>query len=387
MGHVTNLRSVHEPAAARDIGEPSRRAPLRPRDAIPGVPLGGRTRGLVRWALLATSVVLGTRDLSAADDPVAKEFAALEEAFETAPLDWPSQYAAFQPKYEAFAKAHPGTEAALAAKMRLLQFTATIKDDKEKNAEAVRRFNDVFADDPRTPRFADVPGMWHLFSPEDFGRIWQLLSQPDQPDAVKAALLLYDAHRARQQKEFEPMREKAYEIADKYGSVQRGEFTFGQYAKALLELHEPQDLAVDAVAPDIVATAIDGKPVKLSALRGRVVLLCFFNGGFGSRKDTYADEKALAQTFKAEKFSMLFISSTSSSRRARAVAKTEKLTWPIVFDGRDGPIAVRWGIDAWPKWYLIDHAGVIRRVDTGQPATWTTGAILELLAETPKRKK
>ena len=71
----------------------------------------------------------------------------------------------------------------------------------------------------------------------------------------------------------------------------------------------------------------------------------------------------------------------------RALAKAERLTWPTVFDGDDGPIASRWGIYARPTWYLIDDAGIIRRIEEGSPATWTTGAVAALLGEAKLRRK
>jgi len=336
-----------------------------------------------RRAFFIAAVVLGARGFSAAGDDPAKEYAALEEAFETAPLAWPDQYAAFRPKYEAFAKAHPGTDSGLAAKMRLLQFAGALDGDAE-HEEAARRLDDVLADNPRSVRLAELPAMWYLFADNDSRRMWDALRAPEQPDAVKAAVLLYDAQVALHQKKYDEADAKLREIVEKYAAVPHGFFTFGEYADSL---RRPTPVVVDVAAPDIVGKSVDGKAVKLSGFRGRVVLLCFFNGGFGSGKDTYSEEKGLAEKFKADKFTMFFVSQTSSPTRMRALAKTEKLTWPTVFDGDDGPISNRWEIDAWPKWYLIDDLGIVRRIESGKPAFWAKAAIDELLTEAKRRRK
>lgn len=64
------------------------------------------------------------------------------------------------------------------------------------------------------------------------------------------------------------------QVADKYGDVKYLSSTLGK--AAVPELFELRHLAVGKVVPDIEGEDIDGKPMKLSEFRGKVVLLDFW---------------------------------------------------------------------------------------------------------------
>jgi hypothetical protein len=70
--------------------------------------------------------------------------------------------------------------------------------------------------------------------------------------------------------------ESLFEQTEKqYGDVKGGfRETFGKSASA--ELFELRNLAVGKTAPEITGTDIDGKPMKLSDFKGKVVLLDFW---------------------------------------------------------------------------------------------------------------
>jgi hypothetical protein len=63
-------------------------------------------------------------------------------------------------------------------------------------------------------------------------------------------------------------------VVEKFGDVKYGGSRLDEKAKRdLFELH---DLAVGKPAPDVVGADVDGKPMKLSDFRGKVVVLDFF---------------------------------------------------------------------------------------------------------------
>lgn len=69
--------------------------------------------------------------------------------------------------------------------------------------------------------------------------------------------------------------EKLYERAlAEFGDVKLFNHTIGDLAKS--ELHELRDLAIGKVAPEIVGEDLDGKPMKLSDFRGKVLVLDFW---------------------------------------------------------------------------------------------------------------
>lgn len=64
------------------------------------------------------------------------------------------------------------------------------------------------------------------------------------------------------------------QTAQKYGDVKMGRSTLGE--QVANELFEIRNLAIGKVAPEIVGADVDGKPMKLSDFRGKVVALDFF---------------------------------------------------------------------------------------------------------------
>ncbi len=65
---------------------------------------------------------------------------------------------------------------------------------------------------------------------------------------------------------------------------------------ALAYLHEHRDLAVGKPAPEIQGTDLDGRPFRLSALRGQVVVLDFGSHFYcGTCRETYPQMRALTE--------------------------------------------------------------------------------------------
>ena len=100
----------------------------------------------------------------------------------------------------------------------------------------------------------------------------------------------------------------------------------------------------------------------------------------------YPHERSLVDEMKGEKFTLLGINSDSTTTRAKAAFKREKITWPVIFDngGTDGPIATRWGVRGWPTIYVLDAKGVIRFI--GPRDEELTKAVKQLLAEAKSKK-
>ena len=63
-------------------------------------------------------------------------------------------------------------------------------------------------------------------------------------------------------------------VAEKYADVKYGSRKLGANAKAAL--YEIQYLGIGKPAPEITGEDIDGKPMKLSDYRGKIVMLDFW---------------------------------------------------------------------------------------------------------------
>jgi len=234
-------------------------------------------RSIAPWLVAAVFFAVPLMgDLRAAGDP-AKELAALENDFETSPLAWTESYPAFRPKYEAFATKYPGTEQALTAKLRLLEFTGAIRDDEAAmHAAAGKCVDGILSEFPRSEQLEKLPSMWYLFDQAKFAGVMKALADPAQPDRVKAAVLLHDGTALMGNKRTDEGAAKLTEILTKYKDVPYRYSTYGEVADAKLNPHDPATLAIGKAAPEIVGKTMDGKPVKLSDFKGRVVVIDFF---------------------------------------------------------------------------------------------------------------
>jgi len=233
--------------------------------------------GTMRVAIAAACLALAAGFAGAGDDAAAKALAALEERFETTDLPWTKSYEAFLPEYEALAKKHPGTEQALTARLRVLMFTGRFKQDAARmKSEAAKLVDGILADFPNSPQLAELPELWYLFEKDKYQEVMKALGAADKPDAVKAAVLLQRAKSLLDAKRGAEAKPLLDEILSKYKDLAKGWSTYGAIADALANPLDPADLAVGKPAPEIVGKDIDGKEIRLSDYKGKVVVIDFF---------------------------------------------------------------------------------------------------------------
>lgn len=75
----------------------------------------------------------------------------------------------------------------------------------------------------------------------------------------------------------------------------------------------------------------------------------------------YPHGRSLVERMKGKPFTILGINSDGAKECKQAIEE-EKLTWPSIWDGGapSGPVAISWGVESWPSYFLIDTKGVIR---------------------------
>jgi thiol-disulfide isomerase/thioredoxin len=123
-----------------------------------------------------------------------------------------------------------------------------------------------------------------------------------------------------------------------------------------------RNLGIGRVAPDIVGEDLDGKPMKLSDFKGKVVVLNFWATWCGPCMALVPRERSLVERLKGRPFALIGVDGDEDKIGAKRVAQQEGMTWRSFWDGgpAQGPIITRWGIHSWPTIYVIDHEGVIR---------------------------
>jgi thiol-disulfide isomerase/thioredoxin len=128
------------------------------------------------------------------------------------------------------------------------------------------------------------------------------------------------------------------------------------------ELHELRNFSVGTLAPEIKGESVDGKVLKLSDYRGKVVVLSFWASWCGPCMDLVPHERSLVERLEGKPFALLGIDGDADRQKALKTIAKERMNWPSWWDQRDGdgPIATAWNVHTWPTLYILDHNGVIR---------------------------
>ena len=125
------------------------------------------------------------------------------------------------------------------------------------------------------------------------------------------------------------------------------------------------------LAPELPAElrTLDGKPARLGALRGRVVLLHFWTFACGNCQHMTPSYNAWHRDYLARGLSVVGVhtpelSSERDPAALLAAVHAHGITWPVVSDAGETAWDV-YGVKAWPTAFVIDRAGVIRGTFVG----------------------
>jgi thiol-disulfide isomerase/thioredoxin len=114
-------------------------------------------------------------------------------------------------------------------------------------------------------------------------------------------------------------------------------------------------------APDLKFTAVDGRNVDLSALKGKVVLVDFWATWCPACRVISPDLVQLYQKYHAQGLEIIGVSVDSDKQAMLNAVKEEGIAWPQYFDGQgmDNALATRFKIAQYPTLWLIDKNGML----------------------------
>lgn len=127
-------------------------------------------------------------------------------------------------------------------------------------------------------------------------------------------------------------------------------------------------LLVGKTAPDIAGSDLEGRSLKLSDFRGKVVALVFSAEWCAICKSQAPYERFLLDRYARWPFALLGVQTGSSRDAARRQQTVDPVAhrawWDDPRDGSPGgAIADAWNVLGFPATYIIDGDGVIRFVD------------------------
>lgn len=135
-----------------------------------------------------------------------------------------------------------------------------------------------------------------------------------------------------------------------------------KYTKDLkIALDAVSPLEVGGLAPDLELQDFDGKTLKLSSLRGKVVLIDFWASWCGPCRRENPNVVAMYNKFKSKGFEIYGVSLDDNGDKWKAAVQTDGLTWIHVSDlkGWQSIAARIYQVSAIPYTVLLDKNGRI----------------------------
>lgn len=121
-------------------------------------------------------------------------------------------------------------------------------------------------------------------------------------------------------------------------------------------------LAAGAPPPPLTLPDLQGRPVDLAALRGKVVAVNFWATWCAPCRQELPE---LAEAWAANHdrcFELLGV--VEESAREDVVAAASRIPYPVLVDQR-AEAAAAWQVTAYPRTYLVDAEGKVRQVFDG----------------------
>ncbi len=129
--------------------------------------------------------------------------------------------------------------------------------------------------------------------------------------------------------------------------------------------------ATGTEAPDFTLNDLNGKPLALSSLRGKYVILDFWGSWCGWCIKGFPEMKKYYEKYKG-KFEILGIDCNDTEEKWKAAVEENKLPWLHVYCPKDAKVTDDYGITGFPTKIVIDPEGKIYKSIVGEdPAFYT----------------
>ncbi len=120
-------------------------------------------------------------------------------------------------------------------------------------------------------------------------------------------------------------------------------------------------VAIGKTAPIFTQTSIDGKSVSLETFRGKYVLLDFWASWCVPCRKEHPKFLKIYEKYQFKNFEILSVSIDEDKTAWINASKEDKISWTNLLDakGQANEVAVKYGVQAVPANFLINHNGVI----------------------------
>ena len=139
-------------------------------------------------------------------------------------------------------------------------------------------------------------------------------------------------------------------------------FTFLLTGLLLLSTANAAD--IQGKAPNFTLKSNTGKNIKLSELRGQVILLNFWASWCGPCRQEMPLLEKLHQRYSSLGFTVLGVNVEEDSSKANAMLKHVPVTFPILYDTQN-TVSKQYKVSGMPTTVMIDRNGNMRYLHKG----------------------
>jgi peroxiredoxin len=123
-------------------------------------------------------------------------------------------------------------------------------------------------------------------------------------------------------------------------------------------------IALGKKAPDFALSDPEGKKVRLSDLKGKVVVLSFWATWCPPCRMEMPHLEALQKKYAGKPVKVVGVNLDVKGKALRSWMKAQKLTFTVVADA-DQKVAGSYGVEGIPTLYVLDQKGIVREHGVG----------------------
>ena len=136
---------------------------------------------------------------------------------------------------------------------------------------------------------------------------------------------------------------------------------YGTASNAALRISNSLNVIAGETAPELLTTDLEGRPFKLSAQRGKIVVLlftcCYSNMDY---REMYGPFRKLVAKYKSAPVRFVAVMATSDPADLKKAVASKDITWTVIPQKVNGPIQLDWGITGFHFAYPIDAKGTLQ---------------------------
>lgn len=187
----------------------------------------------------------------------------------------------------------------------------------------------------------------------------QLKQIPDRTKAKEVFLLAIMNAAAQNQRNYEHFLDAYVTYAKLYVEQFPNSIKSARFREEIAQIGST---LTGSEAPDIALTNPEGKEIKLSSLRGKVVLIDFWASWCGPCRRENPNVVRVYSKYKDKGFTVYSVSLDQDKAKWEDAIRADNLSWPYHVSDLQGwksAAAKLYGVSAIPKTFLIDQNGII----------------------------